>query len=54
LQFDGAVERQGKCKFKKGGCEGEKTCIARKKERNAKRNAIKIKEYIILGCDAVV
>jgi hypothetical protein len=34
--------------------ERERIYVARKKERNAKRKTIKIKEYIILGCDSVV
>jgi len=54
LLSEGAVERQVECKFKKGECEGGKTYIARKEERNAKRKTIKMKEFIILGCDAVV
>jgi hypothetical protein len=53
LQSEGAVERPGGCKFKQGECEGE-IYIAKKKGRNAKRKTIKIKEYIILGCDAVM
>jgi len=34
--------------------ERERIYIARKKERIARRKTIKIKEYIILGCDSVV
>jgi hypothetical protein len=54
LQSKGAVETPGGYKFKQGECEGENIYIARKKEGNAKRKTIKIKEYIILGCDALM
>jgi hypothetical protein len=49
------LRRRGNANLRKESLrERERIYIARKKERIARRKTIKIKEYIILGCDSVV